>query len=38
MLRVSQVEHSNGSGTFTTNLWMLEGFAKTKNRFGGLLR
>ena len=26
-----------GSGTFTTNLWMLEGFAKTKSRFAGLL-
>jgi len=27
-----------GSGTFTTNLWMLEGFAKTKSRFAALLR
>ena len=27
-----------GSGTFTTNLWMLEGFAKTKSRFATLLR
>ena len=27
-----------GSGTFATNLWMLEGFAKTKSRFAALLR
>jgi Tol biopolymer transport system component len=26
------------TGTFKTNLWMLEGFTKTKSRFGGLLR
>jgi eukaryotic-like serine/threonine-protein kinase len=25
-----------GSGTFTSNLWMLEGFAKTKSRLAGL--
>src|SRR5215217_7820339 len=26
------------TGTFRTNLWMLEGFTRTNRRFGGLLR